>query len=99
MLRSHLAARNFRTGACGKLSVSPTTSSGPTRTCSMTSMRVGSYFEGSELAAPKALPEGREPEILNEVKDGAAGGVHRNSPEPGERHARRDARQSGSKAR
>jgi microcin C transport system substrate-binding protein len=31
--------------------------------------RVGSYFEGSELAAPKALPEGRELEILNEVKD------------------------------
>jgi microcin C transport system substrate-binding protein len=32
--------------------------------------RVGSFFEGSELAAPKALPEGRELEILNEVKDG-----------------------------
>ncbi|MET0156922.1 MAG: extracellular solute-binding protein [Methyloceanibacter sp.] len=32
--------------------------------------RVSSYFEGSELAAPKALPEGRELEILNEVKDG-----------------------------
>jgi microcin C transport system substrate-binding protein len=32
--------------------------------------RVGSYFEGSELAAPRALPEGRELEILNEVKDG-----------------------------
>lgn len=31
--------------------------------------RVGSYFEGSELAAPKASPEGRELEILNEVKD------------------------------
>jgi microcin C transport system substrate-binding protein len=31
--------------------------------------RVGSYFEGSELAAPKALPEGRELEILNEVKE------------------------------
>jgi microcin C transport system substrate-binding protein len=30
--------------------------------------RVGSYFQGSELAAPKALPEGRELEILNEVK-------------------------------
>ncbi len=32
--------------------------------------RVGSYFEGSELASPKALPEGRELEILTEVKDG-----------------------------
>ncbi|MET0840567.1 MAG: extracellular solute-binding protein [Methyloceanibacter sp.] len=32
--------------------------------------RVSSYFEGSELAAPKALPGGRELEILNEVKDG-----------------------------
>jgi microcin C transport system substrate-binding protein len=32
--------------------------------------RVGSYFEGSELASPEALPEGRELEILNEVKDG-----------------------------
>ena len=32
--------------------------------------RVDSYFEGSELAAPKAPPEGRELEILNEVKDG-----------------------------
>ncbi|MBM3545215.1 MAG: ABC transporter substrate-binding protein [Alphaproteobacteria bacterium] len=31
--------------------------------------RVGSYFQGSELAAPKALPEGRELEFLNEVKD------------------------------
>ncbi|HKA47167.1 MAG TPA: extracellular solute-binding protein [Methyloceanibacter sp.] len=31
--------------------------------------RVGSYFEGSELAAPAALPHGRELEILNEVKD------------------------------
>ena len=31
--------------------------------------RVGSYFQGTELAAPKALPEGRELEILNEVKD------------------------------
>ena len=32
--------------------------------------RVGSYFEGGELAAPQTLPEGRELEILNEVKDG-----------------------------
>jgi microcin C transport system substrate-binding protein len=32
--------------------------------------RVGSYFQGSELAAPSAPPEGRELEILNEVKDG-----------------------------
>ena len=31
--------------------------------------RVGSYFEGTELAAPKELPKGRELEILNEVKD------------------------------
>jgi microcin C transport system substrate-binding protein len=31
--------------------------------------RVGSYFQGSELASPAALPEGRELEILNEVKD------------------------------
>lgn len=31
--------------------------------------RVGSYFEGTELAAPKALPQGRELDILNEVKD------------------------------
>jgi microcin C transport system substrate-binding protein len=44
--------------------------------------RVGSYFEGGELAAPKALPEGRELEILNEVKDGVPAEVfteiHRN---------------------
>lgn len=32
--------------------------------------RVGSYFQGSDLAAPPALPTGRELEILNEVKDG-----------------------------
>src|SRR6185312_1866620 len=32
--------------------------------------RVGSYFQGSELAAEPALPQGRELEILNEVKDG-----------------------------
>jgi microcin C transport system substrate-binding protein len=31
--------------------------------------RVGSFFQGSELAAPEALPQGRELEILNEVKD------------------------------
>jgi len=31
--------------------------------------RVGSYFQGSELTAPSAPPEGRELEILNEVKD------------------------------
>jgi microcin C transport system substrate-binding protein len=32
--------------------------------------RVGSYFQGSELAAPEAPPAGRELEILNAVKDG-----------------------------
>ena len=31
--------------------------------------RVSSYFQGSELAAPSQLPQGRELEILNEVKD------------------------------
>jgi microcin C transport system substrate-binding protein len=31
--------------------------------------RTGSFFQGSELAAPAALPQGRELEILNEVKD------------------------------
>jgi microcin C transport system substrate-binding protein len=31
--------------------------------------RVASYFQGSELAAPGELPQGRELEILNEVKD------------------------------
>ncbi|XSG81604.1 MAG: extracellular solute-binding protein [Methyloligella sp. ZOD6] len=31
--------------------------------------RVGSYFENTELAAPKTLPEGRELEILEEVKE------------------------------
>ncbi len=31
--------------------------------------RVGSFFQGSELAAPKALPQGLELEILKEVKD------------------------------
>ncbi|MEM7192342.1 MAG: extracellular solute-binding protein [Pseudomonadota bacterium] len=31
--------------------------------------RVGSYFQNSELAAPKALPEGRELEILETVRD------------------------------
>jgi microcin C transport system substrate-binding protein len=32
--------------------------------------RVGSYFQGSDLAAPATPPEARELEILNEVKDG-----------------------------
>ena len=32
--------------------------------------RVGSYFQNSELAALQAPPQGRELEILNEVKDG-----------------------------
>jgi microcin C transport system substrate-binding protein len=31
--------------------------------------RVGSYFQGTELAAPADLPQARELEILNEVKD------------------------------
>jgi microcin C transport system substrate-binding protein len=31
--------------------------------------RVGSYFQGTELAAPAEPPQGRELEILNEVKD------------------------------
>jgi microcin C transport system substrate-binding protein len=31
--------------------------------------RVGSFFQGSELAAPAALPESRELEILNELKE------------------------------
>jgi microcin C transport system substrate-binding protein len=31
--------------------------------------RVGSYFQNSELAAPKAVPTGRELEILQTVKD------------------------------
>jgi microcin C transport system substrate-binding protein len=32
--------------------------------------RVGSYFQNGELAAPQEMPQGRELEILNEVKDG-----------------------------
>src|SRR5262249_1956109 len=44
--------------------------------------RLGSYFQGGELAAPSALPEGQELEILNEVKDGVPAEVfteiHRN---------------------
>ncbi|MBK5199871.1 MAG: ABC transporter substrate-binding protein, partial [Methyloceanibacter sp.] len=44
--------------------------------------RVGSYFQNSELAAPAELPQGRELEILNEVKDGVPPevftDVHRN---------------------
>jgi microcin C transport system substrate-binding protein len=32
--------------------------------------RVGSYFQNGELAAPQDLPQGRELEILNEIKDG-----------------------------
>ena len=32
--------------------------------------RVGSFFQNGELAAPQNLPQGRELEILNEVKDG-----------------------------
>jgi microcin C transport system substrate-binding protein len=44
--------------------------------------RVGSYFQGSELAAPNEPPQGRELELLNEVKDGVPPevftDVHRN---------------------
>ena len=32
--------------------------------------RVGSYFQNGELEAPQEMPQGRELEILNEVKDG-----------------------------
>jgi microcin C transport system substrate-binding protein len=44
--------------------------------------RVGSYFQNGELAAPQEMPQGRELEILNEVKDGVPPevftGVHKN---------------------
>jgi microcin C transport system substrate-binding protein len=44
--------------------------------------RVGSFFQGSELSAPLEAPQGRELEILNEVKDGIPpevfSEVHRN---------------------
>jgi microcin C transport system substrate-binding protein len=44
--------------------------------------RLGSYFQGGELAAPQALPEGQELDILNEVKDGVPTevftAIHRN---------------------
>jgi microcin C transport system substrate-binding protein len=44
--------------------------------------RVGSYFQGSELAAAQEPPQGRELEILNEVKDGVPqevfSEIHRN---------------------
>ncbi len=57
--------------------------------------RVGSYFQGSELAAPQEPPEGRELEILNEVKDGVPPrGVHRSPPQSRQRQSRRHARQS-----
>ena len=57
--------------------------------------RVGSFFQGSELAAPAAPPQGRELEILNEVKDQVpAGSVHRGAQKSGEQQLRRHARQS-----
>src|SRR6185312_2590287 len=44
--------------------------------------RVGSYFQNGELAAPQEMPQGRELEILNEVKDAVPPevftGVHKN---------------------
>ncbi len=50
--------------------------------------RVGSYFQGGELAAPQKLPEGRELEILNEVKDGVPPEVFTKvHAQSGQRHA------------
>ena len=48
--------------------------------------RIKSYFDGIPLAS-SGLPQGRELEILNEVKDaGAAGGLHARIRQPGQRH-------------
>ena len=57
--------------------------------------RVGSYFQGSELAAPQEPPQGRELEILNEVKDGVPPEVFTEGAcQSRQRHAGRYARQS-----
>jgi microcin C transport system substrate-binding protein len=61
--------------------------------------RVGSFFQGSKLAAEPALPQGRELEILNEVKDDVPPEVftevHKNpvnmSPEDARDHLRKAA--------
>ena len=51
--------------------------------------RINSYFEGTELA-PTGLPEGKEKEILESVRDKVpAAGVHHALHEPGERQSRR----------
>ena len=85
------AGRNSRTAACARPSTSPSTSSGPTRICSTASMPgSAAIFEGTELAAPPAPPQGRELEILNEVKDQVPPEVFTDgAQEPGQRHAGR----------
>ena len=51
-------------------------------------VRVGSYFDNSELAA-KGLPQGRELEILNEVENEVPPEVFTDRvEEPGQRHDR-----------
>ncbi len=60
--------------------------------------RVGSYFQNSELAAPKELPTGRELEILNEVKDQVPpevfSEVHSNPVNDGQGHLRNNLRKA-----
>ena len=87
-LPSTCAGRSSRIRACGVRSTWRSTSSGPTRTCSTTQYaRVGSYFDNSELKAT-GLPQGRELEILKEVKGQVPpGGLHRGMEEPRQRHA------------
>ena len=90
------AVRNSRTAACGRPSTSPSTSNGRTRICSTDNMRgSAAIFQGSELAAPAALPQGRELEILNEVKDRVPPEVFTDGArQSGEQQHRRHARQS-----
>ena len=56
--------------------------------------RISSYFDGTELAS-SGLPEGKELEILETVRDGsAAGGFHQALHQSGRRQSGGGARES-----
>ena len=81
--RSILRRTQFQDPRVRTPSIWPSTSSGPTRTCSTTStQRVGSYFDNSELKAhrPAARPRARDPQ--RGQGRGARRGLHHGMEEP-----------------
>ncbi len=64
----HCAARNFKIRACGTRSTCFSISKRPTRSCSTAPICGSTASSRIRICNPRGLPEGRELEILNEIK-------------------------------